>query len=251
MLLAQSRRAIVGICLAVGIALPLFIGSGHRLSTRTADQDVTLQAANAAQSWARDDGARRQPVKPAHASLPFDTLLSGFEEVMNVGKISTGTTSVGSGATTETTVAMPEAPAASDAADKTRQGRNLVAEDNDTDLRVLDTILQSSGFSLAMDNNGQEAAKALESFRPDIIWMNVAMSVRGGFDATAEIHEIEASNGRHTPTIGVTAHAISGGRKRYPAASMDDYVSKPVKKDVLIETLARWPRFRTDTARVA
>jgi CheY-like chemotaxis protein len=59
--------------------------------------------------------------------------------------------------------------------------------------------------------------------------MDVQMPEVGGFEATALIRAIEASDGRHTPIVALTAHAMKGDRERCLEAGMDDYLAKPLR----------------------
>ncbi|MDO1582225.1 response regulator [Rhizobium oryzicola] len=116
----------------------------------------------------------------------------------------------------------------------------LVAEDNDVNQIVFTQILQSSGRSFKIVNNGAEAIQAWERERPAIILMDVSMPVLNGHQATRRIREIEERVGGHVPIIGVTAHALDVDRDLCLAAGMDDYLSKPISPELLEAKIDQW-----------
>ncbi len=117
--------------------------------------------------------------------------------------------------------------------------RILLAEDNLINIAVARTILEKRGHSVLVVTNGREAveANARETF--DLILMDVQMPEMDGFEATRCIRESELPANRHTPIIAMTAHAMAGDRERCLDAGMDDYLSKPLQKGVLLELIER------------
>ena len=71
----------------------------------------------------------------------------------------------------------------------------------------------------------------------DLILMDVQMPEMDGFEATRRIRELEETTGGHTTIVAMTAHAMAGDRERCLAAGMDDYVSKPLRKEDLLRVL--------------
>ena len=116
----------------------------------------------------------------------------------------------------------------------------LIAEDNEVNQIVFTQIIQPTGYSYLIANNGEEAVELYKKHEPRVICMDVSMPLKNGLEATKEIRELEADSGRHTPIIGVTAHAIKGDMERCFDAGMDDYLSKPVSPDKLEAKIRQW-----------
>ncbi|MGV2101694.1 response regulator [Rhizobium sp. 21-4511-3d] len=116
----------------------------------------------------------------------------------------------------------------------------LVAEDNEVNQIVFTQILQGTGLSFLVVNNGQEAVNAWEAHSPRIIMMDVSMPVMNGHDATRAIRSRERGQGHRVPIIGVTAHALESDRELCLDAGMDDYMSKPISPELLEEKIQLW-----------
>jgi two-component system sensor histidine kinase/response regulator len=111
--------------------------------------------------------------------------------------------------------------------------RILLAEDNFVNRAVAAALLEKNGHSLAHASNGTEAVEAAEREAFDLIFMDVQMPEIDGFEATRRIRTAEQGTDRHTPIVALTAHAMAGDRERCLASGMDDYLSKPLKKEAL------------------
>jgi PAS domain S-box-containing protein len=121
---------------------------------------------------------------------------------------------------------------------KTSARRILVAEDNLINRAVATGILEKEGHVLVHAATGIEAVEAFSDGAFDLILMDVQMPEMDGFEATRRIRELEEATGGHITIVAMTAHAMAGDRERCIAAGMDDYVSKPLRKQDLLRALA-------------
>ncbi|MBT4100839.1 MAG: response regulator, partial [Gemmatimonadetes bacterium] len=118
--------------------------------------------------------------------------------------------------------------------------RILVAEDNELNLKVVRALLRSDHHDIDAVENGQLAVEACQNSGPyDAVLMDVQMPVMDGLTATQLIRKHELASGiSRTPIIAVTANAMESDRERCLAAGMDDFVTKPVRKQALRRVLA-------------
>ncbi|MEA3188401.1 MAG: hypothetical protein QOD99_2231, partial [Chthoniobacter sp.] len=115
--------------------------------------------------------------------------------------------------------------------------RILVAEDNLVNRAVATGVLKKQGHALVHVSNGREAVEAFSDGCFDLILMDVQMPEMDGFEATRRIRELEKATGGHMRIVAMTAHAMAGDRERCIAAGMDDYVSKPLRKEDLLRAV--------------
>ncbi len=117
--------------------------------------------------------------------------------------------------------------------------RVLAAEDNKTNQLVFGKMLKTLDIELVFAGNGVEAVSLYESFRPDIIFMDISMPKKDGKEATQDIRSIEQRTGIHTPIVAMTAHAMSGDQEAILSAGLDHYLTKPLKKTLVVEQIAK------------
>ena len=116
----------------------------------------------------------------------------------------------------------------------------LLAEDNEVNQKVAIKILEKYNHVVSVVGNGLEAFNAIKTTRFDVVLMDVQMPVMGGFEATREIRQYEKEVGlSRTPIIALTAHAMLGDREKCIQAQMDEYLSKPLKQNLLMQTILR------------
>ena len=124
--------------------------------------------------------------------------------------------------------------------DQKRRLRILLAEDNTTNQQVALAILKKLGFRADAVANGKEAIQALEMIPYDLVLMDVQMPEMDGLEATSQIRNPQSPVRNHDiPIIAMTAHAIKGDREKCLEGGMDDYVSKPVEPQELVEAIER------------
>jgi two-component system sensor histidine kinase/response regulator len=117
----------------------------------------------------------------------------------------------------------------------------LVAEDHPVNQKYALRVLQKLGHEVALANDGTEVLSMLRESIFDAVLMDVQMPNMSGLEATAAIRAREASEGGHLHIIAMTANAMQGDREACLAGGMDDYVSKPIQIERLIEALSRIP----------
>ncbi|MBU0755435.1 MAG: response regulator, partial [Planctomycetes bacterium] len=121
--------------------------------------------------------------------------------------------------------------------------RILVAEDNLVNQKVVSLLLKKLGVGRTdIVSNGLEALYMLQRSEYDLIFMDCQMPVMGGLEATREIRAREEKTNTHIPIVAMTANAMKGDRENCLNAGMDDYIPKPVKKELVVEMLIKYSK---------
>ncbi|MCG8565302.1 MAG: PAS domain S-box protein [Desulfobacterales bacterium] len=120
----------------------------------------------------------------------------------------------------------------------------LLAEDNPINQLAAREILRQIGISgIDLAENGNQAVEMVRAKDYDLVLMDVQMPLMDGLEATRKIRNWEATQRkglRHTPIVALTANALAGDMDTCLEAGMDAYISKPIRREKLIEVLKKW-----------
>lgn len=113
----------------------------------------------------------------------------------------------------------------------------LIAEDVSLNMILLKTILMAHfpKAEIIEAQNGQEAIESFEVHQPNLIFMDVQMPIKDGFEATRGIREIEGNSGTQTPIIALTAGALQSEKEACLAAGMNYFMTKPLEKQKILD----------------
>jgi PAS domain S-box-containing protein len=114
----------------------------------------------------------------------------------------------------------------------------LLAEDNRINQMVAMGLLQKLGYAADLATNGAEVLAKLETRSYELVLMDCQMPEMDGYEATQRIRQLPPE--RQPRVVAMTANALRGENDRCLAAGMDDYISKPVRIDVLREVIGKW-----------
>jgi len=139
-----------------------------------------------------------------------------------------------------------EAPKAAPSAAKPRMDaqmaerhplRILLAEDNVVNQKLALRLLQQMGYRADVASNGIEAIESVARQPYDVVLMDVQMPEMDGLEASRRIVVRWPDAAQRPRIIAMTANAMQGDREECLAAGMDDYVTKPIRVDALVQAL--------------
>lgn len=113
----------------------------------------------------------------------------------------------------------------------------LLAEDFEVNRKLLIPFLEQYGHTVTTAENGQEALEFLKEKTFDLILMDIKMPVMDGIEAARRIRRDGDPAVSAIPIIALTAHAIKGDRQRFLEAGMNEYISKPIQGDELLNCI--------------
>jgi CheY-like chemotaxis protein len=136
--------------------------------------------------------------------------------------------------------ADPAKPAIDAELGKRHPLRILLAEDNAVNQKLALRILEQMGYRADVASNGLEAVESVERQQYDVVLMDVQMPEMDGLDATREIRKLVNTSQPHI--VAMTANAMEGDREMCLAAGMNDYISKPIRVNELVDALLKAER---------
>lgn len=111
----------------------------------------------------------------------------------------------------------------------------LLVEDNEMNRDMLSRRLTRRGYQVAIAVDGAEGVEMARTERPDLVLMDLSLPVIDGWEATRRIKAAQGTG--HLPVIGLTAHAMAGDREKALEAGCDDYDTKPIELDRLLQKI--------------
>lgn len=115
----------------------------------------------------------------------------------------------------------------------------LVVEDSEINCKLINKIFENHGLYGDFAFNGKEAINAFNNNNYDLILMDCQMPIVDGYEATKQIRESEDGN-QHIPIVAMTANALPKDREKCLSIGMDDYISKPLDINLLLEIISKY-----------
>ena len=123
---------------------------------------------------------------------------------------------------------------------ESRKVKILLAEDNEANQFLIKALTKTKDWGITVVENGQEAVDTFKNDKFNLILMDVQMPLMNGYEATKAIREIEKERGTHVPIIALTAYAMKSDKDMCIEAGMDDYISKPFKRQVFLDSIEKY-----------
>jgi two-component system sensor histidine kinase/response regulator len=124
--------------------------------------------------------------------------------------------------------------------------RILLAEDNPVNQKLATMMLGKAGYQVEVAGNGVEAVRKYSAAPSDfdLIFMDIQMPEMDGKTATRQLREL---GHQEVPIVAMTAHAMKGDREMCLASGMNDYITKPIKRETVFDIIEKYV-FRKETA---
>jgi CheY-like chemotaxis protein len=113
----------------------------------------------------------------------------------------------------------------------------LICEDSELNQRLVKALLKGKGLEVDIASNGEIALSFLKENTYDLIFMDVQMPVKNGYETTKFLrNKLELK----TPIVALTANFMATERQKCAEVGMDDYLAKPFQKKQLFEKVEKW-----------
>jgi two-component system cell cycle response regulator DivK len=116
--------------------------------------------------------------------------------------------------------------------------RILIVEDNEKNLKLFRSLLNSQGYETIEAREGEEGVRLAKYQNPDLIFMDIQMPVMDGVTATRILKESPET--KDIPVIALTSYAMKGDRERFLSEGFVEYIAKPIKVDEFLEVVRRF-----------
>ena len=229
------------------VTLTVERGAADKLQFAVSDNGIGLSEAGIARlfrSYSQAEAGTARQYGGTGLGLVISKKLA---ELMG-GTMTVESEGIGHGSTFRFSIRAPAAALAVKAAttkpvvDPAMAGRHplriLLAEDNVVNQKLALRLLQQMGYRADLASNGVEAIESVARQTYDVVLMDVQMPEMDGLEASKAI-TARFRPGERPRIVAMTANAMQGDRELCLAAGMDDYVTKPIRVDALVEALAR------------
>jgi len=116
----------------------------------------------------------------------------------------------------------------------------LIVEDNPPNMRLIEMVLRSKGYTLLKATDGDEALEVVFREQPDLIIMDIQLPKLSGLEVTRRLRQTPEFS--HTPIIAITAYAMKGDKEKVIESGCDAYMSKPIDTRELPRLIAKMLR---------
>ena len=120
--------------------------------------------------------------------------------------------------------------------------RLLLVEDVDINQEIVMALLEETNIQIDVAENGIEAVEmfSVNGDKYDLIFMDIHMPIMDGYEATREIRAGMQANAKQVPIIAMTANAFREDVERCLVCGMNDHISKPIDRDIMLEKMVIW-----------
>jgi signal transduction histidine kinase/CheY-like chemotaxis protein len=116
----------------------------------------------------------------------------------------------------------------------------LVVDDNPVNRKLLERLLAARGISTKSASNGREARDLVSRLHFDLVFMDCQMPEMDGYEATKQIREAELNTTSKVRVVAITASAMPGDREKCLESGMDDYLTKPFRREEFDSLLEKY-----------